>query len=257
MNTHLDALLNLPWVTVETCSTQEQAIDLRLEVLKDTCECPHCSQTSREVNQVRYRTVRDLSIAGRASYLEIPSRQFYCQGCQKYFTENLGFVEPRRAYTQRYEEDIYQRVQQSSLTQVGCEEGLTFDAVEGIFKHQCSKKKELKPAKKLSIDEFSHRKGRGKFATVVSDIEAGELVEVMDTHEQDAIIETLSKLPLEWRQAVEEVSVDMWGGFPKVIQEVFPNAQVVIDRFHVMKAVMEDLDRVRRQSKKPKQKIKG
>lgn len=27
----------------------------------------------------------------------------------------------------------------------------------------------------------------------------------------------------------------MWGGFQKVIKEVFPNALIVIDRFHVMK----------------------
>jgi transposase len=33
--------------------------------------------------------------------------------------------------------------------------------------------------------------------------------------------------PIEVREQVSEVSVDMWGGFPKVIQEVFPNAVVV------------------------------
>ncbi len=46
MNIHLDALLNLPGVTVETCTTQEQAIYLRLEVLKDTGECPHCDDSN-------------------------------------------------------------------------------------------------------------------------------------------------------------------------------------------------------------------
>jgi transposase len=39
------------------------------------------------------------------------------------------------------------------------------------------------------------------------------------------------------REGVEEVCVDMWGGFPKVIREVFPNAKIVIDRFHVQKLV--------------------
>ena len=39
----------------------------------------------------------------------------------------------------------------------------------------------------------------------------------------------------------------MWGGFPKVIEQVFPNAQVVIDRFHVMKAVNKDLNKLRRE----------
>jgi transposase len=37
----------------------------------------------------------------------------------------------------------------------------------------------------------------------------------------------------------------MWGGFPKVIEQVFLNAQLVIDRFHVM-AVNKDLNKLRR-----------
>ena len=48
---------------------------------------------------------------------------------------------------------------------------------------------------------------------------------------------------------MKEVSVDMWGGFPKVIQEVFPNAQLVFDRFHVMKPVNEELNLIRKQTK--------
>jgi transposase len=58
----------------------------------------------------------------------------------------------------------------------------------------------------------------------------------------------LEQQPLEVREKVEEVSVDMWGGFPKVVEKVFPNAVVVIDRFHVMKAVNQELNQIRRQA---------
>jgi transposase len=75
------------------------------------------------------------------------------------------------------------------------------------------------------------------------------LIEVIDSHQQEDIIETLKQQPIEVRAKVEEVSVDMWGGFPKVVKEVFPNAVVVIDRFHVMKAVNEELNKIRRQAK--------
>ena len=37
----------------------------------------------------------------------------------------------------------------------------------------------------------------------------------------------------------------MWGGFQKVIKEVFPNALTVIDRFHVMKLVNHSLNQIR------------
>lgn len=90
------------------------------------------------------------------------------------------------------------------------------------------------------------RKGHQDFVTVVSDIEHRELLEVIDTHKQSEIIETLKQQPLEVREAVEEVSVDMWGGFPNVIAEVFPNAVIVFDRFHVMKLVNEELNKLRK-----------
>jgi transposase len=59
----------------------------------------------------------------------------------------------------------------------------------------------------------------------------------------------LKQQPLQLREQVEEVSVDMWGGFPKVVQEVFPNAQIVFDRFHIMKPVNKELNKVRKQTK--------
>ena len=102
--------------------------------------------------------------------------------------------------------------------------------------------------KRVSIDEISMRKGKGKgsFVTVVSDIEEGNLIEMIDSHRQQDIVEVLMRQPLEVREQVEEVSVDMWGGFPKVIEQVWTNAKLVIDRFHVMKAVNQDLNKLRR-----------
>jgi transposase len=37
----------------------------------------------------------------------------------------------------------------------------------------------------------------------------------------------------------------MWGGFPKVIREVFPNAKIVIDRFHAQRLVNKALNKIR------------
>ena len=76
--------------------------------------------------------------------------------------------------------------------------------------------------KRLSIDEVSQRKGHQDFVTVVSDIDRRLLLEVIDSHKQENIIEVLKQQPFEVRSLVQEVSVDMWGGFPKVVKEVFP-----------------------------------
>ena len=71
------------------------------------------------------------------------------------------------------------------------------------------------------------------------------MLEVIDSHKSDDIITILKQQPLAMRESVEEVCVDMWGGFPKVIREVFPNAKTVIDRFHVQKLVNKSLNKIR------------
>lgn len=100
--------------------------------------------------------------------------------------------------------------------------------------------------KRLALDEIAMRKGHQDFVTVVGDIERGDLLEVIDSHRSEDMIEVLQQQPIEVRAQVEEVSIDMWGGFPKVVAQVFPNAVLVYDRFHVMKLVNSELNKLRK-----------
>ncbi|MEJ6485841.1 transposase, partial [Nostoc punctiforme UO1] len=154
----------------------------------------------------------------------------------------------KRRHTQRYEQNIYERVKQSSMEQIGREEGLSYDEIKGIFDrvNKTQKKPNWEQVKRICLDEISMRKGQGNFVTVVADISEGNLIEMIDSHRSEEIIEVLMKQAIEVREQVEEVSIDMWGGFHKVIKKVFPNAEIIIDRFHVMKVVNKDLNKLRR-----------
>jgi transposase len=144
--------------------------------------------------------------------------------------------------------NIYQRVLSSSVEQVSREEDLSSEEIEGIFRRVSNpvKKKTFCSVKRLSMDEISKRKGYRDFITLVSNVDTGNLLEVIDSHKQEEIIEALKQQPLEFREQVTEVSVDMWAGFPKVIACVFPHAVVVFDRFHVMRLVNEALNKMRK-----------
>lgn len=247
MDFHLDRLLNLRTLTVEKCRDTETEVHLTLKSLKESVMCPGCGVETDRINQERPLRVRDVSIFGKITYLYLKRRQFYCQNCQKYVTESLEYIDFKRQTTRRYQEYIYKRVKVSTVSEVAPEEGLTYDRVKSIFEVQFQKKKlNESPPRRISIDEFSHRKGRGNFATVVSDIDTSSLREVINSHESEEIKKVLLNWPLEVREQIEEVSVDMWGGFPKIINEVFTNAKIVIDRFHVMKKINEELNSIRK-----------
>ncbi|WP_442928011.1 transposase family protein [Microcoleus sp. A2-D2] len=99
MDFHLDGLLNLPDITIEKCIKNDRKTILKVGFLTDHATCPHCQKSTDEVHQIRTILIRDLPISGQLIELEIPRRQYYCKNCQKYFTEQLCFVDEGRRST--------------------------------------------------------------------------------------------------------------------------------------------------------------
>ncbi|MBD2309814.1 transposase family protein [Chroococcidiopsis sp. FACHB-1243] len=161
MDLHLDTLLNLPNVTVESCTQQPNEVYLKLRFLTEAASCPHCQKISEELHQNRPILIRDLSVFGQTTYLKVPRRQFYCANCQRYFTESLPFMNEGRQYTQRYEEYIYQQVKQSSIEQVSRAERLTFERVEGIFKHKFTQKKTMDGQELSGLESMRSASAKG------------------------------------------------------------------------------------------------
>jgi transposase len=142
MSFHLDYLLDLPGVKVEICTQIEEQIYFRLSALASGIVCLHCNNYTEELHQNRPILARKLSFFGHSVYLQVPCRQFYCASCQRYVTERLEFLDKKRRHTQRYEQNIYARVQHSSMEQIGQEKGLSYDEIKGIFTNvnSCKKK---------------------------------------------------------------------------------------------------------------------
>ncbi len=99
----------------------------------------------------------------------------------------------------------------------------------------------------LSIDEVSlskgelytfvtNKNGRGKKGTLVASIKG--------TLAKD-IINVLEKIPLFSRRTVMEVTLDMAKNMESAVKTCIPNANLVTDRFHVVKLAMDALQHVR------------
>ncbi|MEP1080367.1 transposase [Leptolyngbya sp. PL-A3] len=99
----------------------------------------------------------------------------------------------------------------------------------------------------MSLDEFSQYQGHHGLLTMVMDLDQAQLIEVINSHKQKDVMTALEAFAPEARASVEEVSIDMWGGFTHVIEVLFPNAKIFYDRFHVMEHVNEELNQLRRQ----------
>jgi transposase len=57
-------------------------------------------------------------------------------------------------------------------------------------------------------------------------------------------------------EGIEELSIDLWNPYKRIGKTLMPPAEIVADRFHVMKQVNEELDRARKKARRAAEKVK-
>lgn len=105
--------------------------------------------------------------------------------------------------------------------------------------------------KYLSLDETSL--SNGELYTILTNKDAqgkkGSIVAIVKGTKASDVINILHKIPLEKRNIVAEVTVDMAGSMNLIAKKCFPKTEIVTDRFHVQKlasqAVQEERIRLR------------
>jgi len=99
----------------------------------------------------------------------------------------------------------------------------------------------------ISIDETAI--SNGELYTILTNKKAhgkkGALIAMCKGTSSKEIIPILSKMPLELREKVKEVTLDMSVPMSLMIKATFPNTIFVIDRFHVQKLVTEAVQYLR------------
>ena len=100
---------------------------------------------------------------------------------------------------------------------------------------------------RLAIDESSL--SNGELYTFITNRDAktrtGSLVAVVAGTKSEDIISVLEQIDEEKLSIIKEVTLDLSDSMRKVIRSVFPNAQRVIDRFHIQKLACDALQEMR------------
>lgn len=249
----LTQLLSIPNYKVVGVEMADDTITLDIESTLDGAECPRCGTYCTGLHENHPRTVRDLPISGKACYLRFIRRRFLCSHCRDPFSESLSFVQERRDYTKRYQAWIFHQVKENNITAVQRLEGLTYDQIQSIFLVEARERIPANPfanLKRLGIDEISLRKGKQDFVLILTNLDTGDIVDVLEKRTQDKLRARFEQLTQQERSQIAEVAIDMWEPYSNVCEELLPNADITVDRFHVAKAVNEELKKLKNHEKK-------
>lgn len=97
----------------------------------------------------------------------------------------------------------------------------------------------------LSIDEKSFKKGH-IYVSILSNPTTGLVIDVCEGRGIESVTEMLTNsFSQEKLDEVNTVSLDMWKAYLSSVQEILPNAEVIHDRFHLVKYLNDAINKVR------------
>lgn len=252
--TFYEELLNLPSVEILGIKIDTKIITIECQVKQIGATCPNCGETISTVNQYYHRTIRDLNMGIRHVHLLIKVRQFYCKSCNRYFTETLDFADLNKEFTHRQSDYMFCLARKQCYTEVAAIVDVSPKTVERIVLDICRKTidipKRYRQVKRLGIDEHSHRKGKKDYLCILTDLDKGIIIDILPNRKKETLIAHFKQLGIDFCNQITDVSCDYWDAYITTSKLCFPNAKIILDRFHVTKLLNNVLDAFRKELRK-------
>lgn len=242
-----EAILNIPNLQVKKVEVLGKELHIHCKVVNQKSQkCPVCEQAVFGKRLKYRRKVRDLDISGRKVTLHLLVHQYNCD-CKRSFSETFDFVEPGKSYTKRQAKWTYDMSAQQSHVQVAALTDTCHKTVERMCYDQIiNRKVNWKKIKRLGIDEFAFRKGHKDFITVLVDLDTHEIIDILEKRDKEFLRAYFQGLGTTFCEQIEDFCSDMWGPFQDLAKELFPNADIHVDRFHWTVHLNKVLDSARK-----------
>lgn len=210
--------------------------------------CRNCGKRTSILKEHYTRTIRDLDLGPLTCYLTFNEHKLRCS-CGYYGFEKIFFSRPYAHCSIRYEKYVVRLTEKMTLSDVSKITGLNWKTVKDIDKHYIKERlvklKEITP-RRLGVDEVAYEKGH-KYLTVVRDLDLQRVIWIGVGRKKETLDCFFALLGEKKQRLVTVVVLDMWDPYITSIHEFCPTADIVFDKFHIIKKINDALDKIRRE----------
>lgn len=249
--------LGLPEFRVLKVEESHHLLDIWVEKITVAEPCPGCGYLSDREHSGRWDNVWDQPIWDKGVRLWIRKRRFKCVHLlcphsqqRQPFAERYASVGLNQPRTHRFERYIYRLAKRMAHTDVvkelaQCHTPISDNTVGRIY-HQLARQElaGYEPGRvvAIGIDEYSVWSGHW-YATIITNPIRHTVIETFLGRDRETVVAQLQLLfpPASIKLAV----MDMRGGYEGAVLAVFPEAKIIIDKFHVVSVVIDALDATR------------
>lgn len=237
---------------------KNKSILLRGNIIQEDNKCPYCKRSDIVRNgtytsNVLFNKVNDTRIT-----LRLKKQRYTCRYCKRNFIPEVKFL------------DKYKRISNQLLRRISLESCLTLsnkqisrqnyvsantvERTQKKFKDYLIINKQSLP-KVLCVDEFRGVKNyQSKMNFLIVDGDKHKIKDILLTRHKNNIEKYFLSYSKKVKRQVEYFVIDMYDTYLSVAKKQFPNAKIIIDRFHVKRLMTSSLKnkRIQVMNKYPK-----
>ncbi|MCB9027463.1 MAG: ISL3 family transposase [Bdellovibrionaceae bacterium] len=216
--------------------------------------CPKCATKSSSVHDYRTICTRHAKYNAKHIHLVIKKRRFRCPNCKKVFTEPVAGIRKGFRTSEKYRSGVLYDCQRfTNLKDVAksnrCSQSLVGKVFYERLEIELRETNNTPWSKSVGIDEHSFKrakkKSRKSFVTCFVDLKLKRLRELAPSRNAVDLQKSIAHIP--GRENVTNVVIDLTDGYKNFAQNYFFNANIVADKFHVLRLINPALNKHRKE----------
>ncbi|WP_414047399.1 ISL3 family transposase [Macrococcus equi] len=216
--------------------------------------CVNCGFENKNYSIVKNGTKKSRlvinKISERPAYLILYKQRFHCKLCDAHFTAESNCVEKYCFISNNTKLAVIHK-----STKIRSEKSIAescFISATSVsrFIKQAAKEVNHNPMDSLPahimMDEFKSVKNvSGAMSFIFADALTHRIVDIVEDRRLFSLKNYFLRFPLKERKKVQTITIDMYEPYISLIKSMFPNAKIIVDRFHIIQLLNRALNMAR------------
>lgn len=227
---------------VEAILSYEQAFCPR-------CGCIFNNKQTYEKNGFKSSDILMLDVCNYGFILRLHKQRYLCHSCNKKFFARTNIVDDGCCISNQVKYAIALELKNKiSEKDIANRYRVSPNTVERIVDSYYEGKKLYKNylPEILSFDEFkSVKSADGAMSFHIVDGKTGKTIDIVEDRRLNNLMKYFSYYSHKARSKVKLVVIDMYSPYISLIKKMFPNANIIIDKFHLVQLISTSLNKTR------------
>lgn len=218
---------------------------------KACAKCGSVNHSTEDIvkNGTKISTIKLTHVNFKPVLLKLKKQRFLCKHCRSTFVARTKIVEQDCYISNIIKSTITMELAETqSMSLIAKHLNISSNTViRQLGKYGNSLRKDYQYLPQhISMDEFKSVKNvSGAMSLIFIDAQTHNVIDIVENRQQWYLRNYFLRYSLKARLQVKTVTMDMYSPYIQVVKDCFPNAKMIIDRFHIVQLLNRALNQVR------------